>query len=75
MLWLKGCSRCGGDLLFDRSDKVCLQCGHRPLTEAEKQFFEAMHGSYDPRTEGRVRLVRGGGVYGALKQGEKLSRR
>ena len=27
MFWLKGCSKCGGDLFLEGEDWQCLQCG------------------------------------------------
>ena len=27
MFWLKGCNRCNGDMVRDREDWQCLQCG------------------------------------------------
>ncbi len=44
MLWLRGCTRCGGDLFRDWDEEVpiisCLQCGHI-LTHAEETEYMA----------------------------------
>lgn len=44
MLWLRGCTRCGGDLFRDWDEEVpiiaCLQCGHI-LTQAEEIEYMA----------------------------------
>lgn len=34
------CGRCGGRLIRDVDGQVCLQCGHRPLSEDDLAWIE-----------------------------------
>lgn len=47
---LKGCRKCGGDLLFDEGDWRCWQCGHYYYSGPTA----SLRGAYSPPVDGQV---------------------
>jgi bifunctional non-homologous end joining protein LigD len=68
MLRLKGCSRCGGDLLFTNDTYTCIQCGKEPsvsvpvnryapmLAKLTEKPFDSTDYIYEPKLDG-IRCV------------------
>ncbi len=52
MLWLRSCTKCGGDLFRDWDDEVpiisCLQCGHILTASEETEYVAALADATQP---------------------------
>jgi len=60
---LKGCQRCGGDLLAEEDlssgsfDSVCMQCGHRGFGESPVTFQERISATRAPMSRKPFRMA------------------
>ena len=52
MLWLRACSKCGGDLFRDWDDEVpiisCLKCGHILTASEETSYVASLANACQP---------------------------
>ena len=62
MFRLKGCLRCGGDIIFNRDQfgwyEDCIQCGHQSNVDIQNELIEELFENRkraDTRYTGRIR--------------------
>ena len=57
---LKGCTNCGGDVIVDRDEGQCLQCGFSPLEPSEFALAVQARVREEPMsdTDGRGKWLR-----------------